>query len=149
MEDEGEKRWRDLWLSVEGKAVAPLQAYYDDIHRWTTRGKQRIRDLLRLLNKHNECEGKLQWKFSGPMRRHNPWPAAIIKDINAGKRLDIVAAYFSPSRAMRRRIGDLASRGEARVITASKSDNTATIAAAVRRTTRARTSACSRTPANG
>lgn len=130
MEDEGEKRWRDLWLSVEGKAIASLQAYYDDIHRWTTRGKQRIRDLLRLLNKHNECEGKLQWKFSGPMRRHNPWPAAIIKDINAGKRLDIVTAYFSPSRAMRRRIGNLASRGEARVITASKSDNTATIAAA-------------------
>lgn len=129
-EDSGEQRWRDLWLAVDGKAVAALQHYYDDIHRWTTRGKQRIRDLLRLLNKHNECAGKLQWKFGGPMRRHNPWPAAIVKDINAGTRLDIVAAYFSPSRAMRGRIERLATRGKARVVTASRSDNTATIAAA-------------------
>ncbi len=130
LEDAGEERWRDLWLRVEGPAVAGLKRYYDDIHRWTTAGRHRIRELLALLNKHNECEGRLQWKFSGPMRRHNPWPAAIVKDINEGTRLDIVAAYFSPSGAMRRRIGDLAARGQARVITAAKSDNTATIAAA-------------------
>ncbi len=130
LEDEGDDRWRDLWLLVEGPTVAYLQRYYADVHRWTTTGKHGIRELLRLLNTHNECEGALQWKFSGPMRRHNPWPAAIVKDINAGKRLDIVAAYFSPSRPMAKRIGRLAQRGEARVVTAAKSDNTATIAAA-------------------
>jgi len=130
MSDEGEERWRDLWLSIAGPAVPALQKYYDDIHRWTTRGKQRIRDLLIMLNEHNECEGKLQWKFGGPMRRRNPWPASIVTDINEGKRLDIVAAYFSPSRAMRKRIKLLAARGKARIVTAAKSDNTATIAAA-------------------
>lgn len=130
MEDDGPEHWRDLWLEIDGPAVPALQKYYDDIHRWTTNGRQRIRDLLRLLNKHNECEGKLQWKFGGPMRRHNPWPAAIVKDINAGKKLDIVAAYFSPSRAMRKRIRMLDQRGRARIVTAAKSDNTATIAAA-------------------
>jgi cardiolipin synthase len=130
MDDAGEERWRDLWLSIEGPAVPALQKYYDDVHRWTTSGRQRIRDLMAMLNQHNECEGKLQWKFGGPMRRHNPWPASIVKDINDGKRLDIVAAYFSPSRAMRKRIRMLASRGKARIVTAAKSDNTATIAAA-------------------
>jgi cardiolipin synthase len=130
MDDDTEGRWRDLWLLVEGPAVAALQAYYDDVHQWTTHGRQRIRDLLTMLNKHNECDGKLQWKFGGPMRRHNPWPASIVKDINAGKRLHIIAAYFSPSRAMRKRIRTLGRRGEARVVTAAKSDNTATIAAA-------------------
>lgn len=130
MEDEGEERWRDLWLAIDGPAVKALLAYFDDIHHWTTRGRQRIRDLLRLLNKHNECDGKLQWKFSGPMRRHNPGPAAIVKDINAGTSLDIIVAYFSPSRAMNKRIGLLAQRGQARIVTAAKSDNGATIAAA-------------------
>ena len=130
LEDEGEQRWRDLWLAIDGPTVDWLQRYFKDVYRWTTRGKQRIRDLLKLLNKHNETSGALQWKFSGPMRRHNPWPAAIVKDINAGTRLDIIAAYFSPSRPMAKRIGLLAQRGEARIVNAAKSDNTATIAAA-------------------
>ena len=130
LEDDGDERWRDLWLSIDGPTVAPLEAYFLDVYRWTTRGKQRIRDLFKLLNKHAESDGKLQWKFSGPMRRHNPWPASIVRDIAHGKRLDIVAAYFSPSRPMSKRIGLLAQRGEARVVTAARSDNTATIAAA-------------------
>lgn len=130
MKDRGGDRWRDLWLSIDGKSVKALQTYFNHIYRWMTCGKQRIRDLRRLLNKHNECNGKLQWKFGGPMRRHNPWPASIVKDINDGKSLDIVAAYFSPSRPMSKRIGYLAQRGRARIVTAAKSDNSATIAAA-------------------
>jgi cardiolipin synthase len=46
------------------------------------------------------------------------------------KRLDLVAAYFAPSLGMLRRIAGVARRGTARVVTAAKSDNTATIAAA-------------------
>lgn len=130
LDDDSDKRWRDLWLSIDGPTVSSLAAYFDDIYRWTTRGKQRIRDLFKLLAKHAESEGKLQWKFSGPMRRHNPWPAAIVRDIVNGKRLDMVVAYFSPSRPMSKRIGLLAQRGQARIVTPAKSDNTATIAAA-------------------
>jgi len=130
LEDEGDQHWRDLWLSVEGPTVQYLQRYFTDVFRWTTTGRHGIRELLGILNHHNESEGALQWKFSGPMRRHNPWPAAIVKDINEGRRLDIIAAYFSPSRPMAKRIGMLAQRGQARIVTAAKSDNTATIAAA-------------------
>jgi cardiolipin synthase len=46
------------------------------------------------------------------------------------RQLDLVAAYFAPSVGMLRRIAGIARRGTARVLTASKSDNTATIAAA-------------------
>jgi cardiolipin synthase len=42
----------------------------------------------------------------------------------------MIMAYFSPPGAMVRRIGRLSSRGRARIITAAKSDNNATIAAA-------------------
>ena len=46
------------------------------------------------------------------------------------RRLDLIAAYFAPSLGMLRRISGIARRGTARVVTAAKSDNTATIAAA-------------------
>lgn len=130
LEDEGDERWRDIWVSLEGPAVADLADYYDDIHQWTTGSRNRIRDLRRIINRHSRKRGAVSWRFSGPMRRRNPWPGTIAREIEKGKRLDIVVAYFSPSWAMLRRIGRLALRGQARVVNASKSDNTATIAAA-------------------
>jgi cardiolipin synthase len=42
----------------------------------------------------------------------------------------MIFAYFAPPAAMLRRIGRLGRRGRARIITAAKSDNNATIAAA-------------------
>src|SRR5206468_4661660 len=45
-------------------------------------------------------------------------------------RLDMIFAYFAPPGAMLRRIGRIGRRGEARIITAAKSDNGSTIAAA-------------------
>jgi cardiolipin synthase len=46
------------------------------------------------------------------------------------RRLDLVAAYFAPNRAMLRRISAIARRDGARLITAAKSDNGATVGAA-------------------
>jgi cardiolipin synthase len=46
------------------------------------------------------------------------------------RRLDIIAAYFAPAPAMLRRMTRVARRGRARLVTAAKSDNNATIAAA-------------------
>jgi cardiolipin synthase len=46
------------------------------------------------------------------------------------RRLDIIAAYFAPAPAMMRRMGRVARRGRTRLLTAAKSDNNATIAAA-------------------
>jgi cardiolipin synthase A/B len=45
-------------------------------------------------------------------------------------RLDMIAAYFAPSRGMRRRLSSVAGRGTARIVMAAKSDNGATIGAA-------------------
>ena len=46
------------------------------------------------------------------------------------KQLDMIFAYFAPPGAMVRRIGLVGRRGRARIITAARSDNNATIAAA-------------------
>jgi cardiolipin synthase A/B len=72
----------------------------------------------------------LQWKFSGPMSRKDRLPVALSRALKTAKRFDLIAAYFSPPWAFLRRLGRIAVRGQARIITASKSDNNATIAAA-------------------
>ncbi|MDB5670655.1 MAG: phosphatidylserine/phosphatidylglycerophosphate/cardiolipin synthase family protein [Alphaproteobacteria bacterium] len=123
--------WRDLGLQVEGDSVKCLVGYFDDLFGWTQQPKARIRDLRRMLTQHSVTEGELHWLFGGPTRRLSPWARAVRKDMKTADRLDIIAAYFAPSLGMLRRISGVARRGgSARLITAGKSDNQATIAAA-------------------
>ncbi len=128
--DEGPTRWRDLWLRIEGPAVEPAAEYFDAIYGWTTRKGAKLRSLRRLINRHTENSGPLQWKFSGPLTRRNPWPKAFAQDMAQASRLDIISAYFSPPRSFLRRIGRLGDRGRVRVITSGSSDNMATVDAA-------------------
>jgi cardiolipin synthase len=54
----------------------------------------------------------------------------VRRDLLSATRLDIVAAYFAPSPGMLRRIAKVGRRGCARLVTAAKSDNNATVSAA-------------------
>jgi len=121
--------WRDLGLLVDGPAALCLARYFDALFAWSTTRGARIRDLRRLLNQHSEQSGTLRWLFGGPTRRLSPWAKSVKSDMLRALRLDMIAAYFSPSRGMLRRIYGIAERGTARVITASKSDNNTTIGA--------------------
>ncbi len=123
--------WRDLGLQVEGPSVRCLAGYFDDLFRWAGDPRGRIRDLRKMLQQHSVTSGKLHWLFGGPTRRLSPWARAVRRDMKHAKRLDLIAAYFAPSLGMLRRIAGIARRGgNARVVTAAKSDNNATILAA-------------------
>ncbi len=122
--------WRDLGIEVEGPDVAFLRPYFDDVFGWAKRERGRTRDLRRLLKRHSSDGGKLRWLFGGPTRRLSPWARSVKRDMQSATRLDLVAAYFSPSWAMLRRVCAIALRGHARVVIAAKSDNGATIGAA-------------------
>nr|WP_295373570.1 phosphatidylserine/phosphatidylglycerophosphate/cardiolipin synthase family protein [uncultured Sphingosinicella sp.] len=122
--------WRDLGLQVEGDSVLGLVHYFDTLFEWTFRPGGRIRELRRVLQQSSVTQGKLHWLFGGPTRRLSPWARAVRRDMRRAQRLDLIAAYFAPSLGMLRRIAGIARRGKARVITAAKSDNTSTIAAA-------------------
>jgi cardiolipin synthase len=130
MNDHGPKHWRDLWLTIEGPEVAMPSRYFDTLFRWSTRPHHAFNYLRRQLAEFSEWRGPLQWKFSGPLSRRNSWWRSIGQDIRRGERLDMIFAYFAPPGAMLRRIGRLGRRGQARIITAAKSDNNATIGAA-------------------
>jgi cardiolipin synthase len=130
LSDEGPRHWRDLMVSVEGPAVACAGDYFDALFRWSLRKNARLRSLRRLVGRHSQWRGSVQWKFSGPLSMRNSWWRSIGRDIRRGRTLEMVFAYFAPPGAMLRRIGRLGRRGRARIITAAKSDNNATIAAA-------------------
>jgi len=122
--------WRDLGLLVDGPAVARLAPYYDALSRWTLEKGAKIRALNRIIHQFNESHGALQWTFGGPTRGLSPWARATSRDLLSSHDVEMIAAYFAPTWAMLRRIGRVSRKGRARIITAAKSDNHATIAAA-------------------
>jgi len=130
MSDKSPERWRDLWLHIDGPAVRPAARYYDALHAWTIRKGPKLRELRRLLLRHSQRKGALQWQYTGPVRRGHPWTVGIARDLHTAERLDMISAYFSPPFAMLRRLRRLGRRGEVRIVTAARSDNNATIAAA-------------------
>ena len=130
MTDRGQAHWRDLWLRIEGPEVSPAGLYFDSLFRWSQRKGAKLRSIRRLVGEYSEWRGPLQWKFTGPLSVRNSWWRSIGRDIKRGHTLDMIFAYFAPPGAMLRRIGRLGARGHARIITAGKSDNNATIAAA-------------------
>ena len=122
--------WRDIGLLVEGPAADHLTGYFDMVLGWARDPKAKMRALTRGIDRWSEREGELRWLFGGPTKRLSPWARALRRDISTGARLDMIAAYFAPNPGMLRRIRRMARRGTVRIVTASKSDNTMTIAAA-------------------
>lgn len=126
----GAHAWRDLGLQVEGPAARRLAGYFDALAGWARQPRAKMRDLRRALRRWSEPSGPARWLLGGPTRRLNPWARAVKRDMRRARRLDMISAYFLPNPAMLRRIETVARRGRARVMTAAKSDNLATIAGA-------------------
>ena len=126
-----EGAWRDLGLLVEGPAAARIAAYFDDLKTAIQTPRTRVRPLNRVLARYSETRGPLRWLIGGPTRRLSPWARTLRSDIARGRRIDMIAAYFTPSPMILRRIKRAGrAQKQVRVVTAAKSDNNATIAAA-------------------
>ena len=122
--------WRDTALLIEGPSAARLAPYFDALMDWATTPRSKIRDLRAILHRYSETSGKLQWQYGGPMERLSPWVSSTCRDLSRSGDVDMIAAYFAPPGEMLRRIARVGRTGRARIITAAKSDNFATIAAA-------------------
>ncbi len=126
-----EKAWRDLGLLVEGPAASRMAGYFDALEDWIRSSNGKLRHLNRALAQWSESEGEVRWLIGGPTRRLSPWARAVRNDMRRADRIDIIAAYFTPSPTMLRRLDRAGRLGRAvRVVTARHSDNNATIAAA-------------------
>lgn len=122
-----EAAWRDLGLLVEGPAAARLVGYFDALSRWSKRPRASMRSLGRTLRTWSEPEGPTRWLLGGPMRRLSPWARVIKTDMQRGRSIDLIAAYFAPGPAMLKRLDKAARRGPVRCVLPSKMDHGAAI----------------------
>ncbi len=129
-DDPGGESWHDIYLRIEGEAVARLADYHRALAGWVADPKSGIRSLVALLGRHSDAQGALRWLFGGPSRRLNAITRDLRIGIVQGNKVDMVQAYFAPNWGFLRKLGKAALRGRFRLITASRSDNNTTIAAA-------------------
>lgn len=129
-DDPDANSWHDIYLRIEGDAVTRLADYHIALAKWVADPKAGIRSLVALLGRHSDREGSLRWLFGGPSKRLNAITRALREGIVSGAQIDMVQAYFAPNWGFLRKLGQAARRGRFRLITASKSDNNTTIAAA-------------------
>jgi cardiolipin synthase A/B len=122
--------WRDIGLLVEGPAAARLAPYYDKLIAWALAKNSRMRALRRMIFDHTETRGALQWQLGGPTAKLSPWGVSTCRDLVQSRDVEMIAAYFAPTWGLLKRIARAGRRGRARLITAARSDNNATIAAA-------------------
>lgn len=123
--------WRDLGLLVEGEAAGRMCGYFDALEEWVRAADGKLRHLNKGLSQWSENDGPMRWLIGGPTRRLSPWARTVRADMRAASRIDLIAAYFAPSPTILRHLDHAAKRAASvRVVTAAKSDNTATVAAA-------------------
>ncbi|MDX3900010.1 MAG: cardiolipin synthase B [Sphingobium sp.] len=126
--------WADLGLLLDGPQVEAMVRWYGQLWRWTASRKQSFRTLRRMVGHwhpalHHDPGSAFRWLIGGPTQRLSPWAQVVKHDLDHARRLDMIAAYFSPGRGMLRRIARTARRDGARLLFAAKSDNGATVAA--------------------
>jgi cardiolipin synthase A/B len=122
--------WHDIYLLIEGEGVARLAAYHSALAVWIANPNAGIRSLVTLLGLHSDSDGVLRWLYGGPSKRLNAITRMLRVGIARGAQIDMIQAYFAPNWGFLRKLGLAATRGRFRLITASRSDNNTTIAAA-------------------
>lgn len=127
----GDQDWEDLGLTVSGPDVARISDYLSELIALSADGGVRLLALRRLIVQWHPGDGALQWLVGGPTNRLSPWARALKRDLQNARLIDIVAAYFSPTQSILRRLARAArSGGAVRLVLAGKTDNGATIGAA-------------------
>lgn len=127
----GEESWEDLGLVVTGAEVPKLAGYYDELHRLSADGSVPFKTMRKLTRDWHPGAGKLKWLVGGPTNRMSSWGLSLKQTMQNASHIDIVAAYFSPSQTVLRRIAKVTHRANgSRLVMAGKSDNGATIGAA-------------------
>ncbi len=127
----GDDSWEDLGVIVSGPEVLRLAGYFDAMAEISQGGRVKFREMRRLILDWEPGNGRVQWLLGGPTNRISPLGLVLKRALERAKRIDIVAAYFSPSQTILRRIARVTRRDKgSRLVMAGKTDNGATISAA-------------------
>ena len=129
-DDPSGNSWHDIYLRIQGDMVLRLAEYHRALVNWVADPKSGIRSLVAILGQYSDSTGPLRWLFGGPSRRLNAITRNLSMGIAHGRQVDMIQAYFAPNWGFLRKLRKAAIRGRFRLITAARSDNNTTIAAA-------------------
>ncbi|TIX51015.1 phospholipase D-like domain-containing protein [Alteraurantiacibacter aquimixticola] len=121
--------WNDLAITVSGPVVERIEEWFDRLEAWADDAHSQFRAIRRSVRDWNGGNGPVQLLIGGPTKGLSSWAHIISRDLMYGTRLDVMMAYFSPSRRLRSRIRQIARKGQTRLVMAGKTDNGATIGA--------------------
>lgn len=122
--------WCDLGALIEGPVVNSFIKWFAELKAWVDNPRHQFTAVRRMVRVWDGGDGPVQLLLGGPTKVTSAWAQSVKKDLTHGTRLDLVMAYFSPPKAMRRLIANIARKGQTRLIMAGKSDNQSTIGAA-------------------
>ena len=122
--------WSDLAVMIEGTAVGDLTRWFDQLDAWARDPRANWRAVRKMVRRWQPGTGTVRVLIGGPTRGLSSWAKCLRADLTGASRLDMVMAYFSPSRRILRAIGKVARRNGARLVLPAKSDNGATVGAA-------------------
>ncbi|WAT16810.1 phosphatidylserine/phosphatidylglycerophosphate/cardiolipin synthase family protein [Aurantiacibacter sp. MUD11] len=124
-----ENGWNDLGFRVEGPVVDRVSEWFGELVEWASDERSQFRDIRRRVRCWEGGEGPVQLLIGGPSRQLSSWAARVSDDLQRGERLDMIMAYFSPNKPLRKALWRIAREGEANFVLAAKTDNGATLGA--------------------
>ncbi|MGE4432222.1 MAG: phosphatidylserine/phosphatidylglycerophosphate/cardiolipin synthase family protein [Sphingobium sp.] len=122
--------WHDLGLLIEGPEAQMLGQWYQWLWNWVSAPHRRFRRLGAMVRGWKDRRDRFRWLVGGPARRLSPWARTVREDLDKGRQVDMIAAYFAPGNGLLARLRRVAERGRLRLVFPSRSDNAATVAAA-------------------
>jgi cardiolipin synthase len=126
----GTDGWTDIGLTIEGPVVARIADWFAQLHDWTRDDDAQFRDIRRRVKEWDSGTGPVRLLLGGPTTGLAEWGQCAVRDMQRGKRLDMLMAYFAPGPVVRKAMRGIARHGHTNLVLAGKSDNDATIGAA-------------------
>jgi cardiolipin synthase len=114
--------WRDLGLVIEGPVAGDLALGFEALFAASNLGRRQVRPLARFLRAQRARKDAVQAIVGGPAGPQALLRRAMRADLRSGTRVDVVAAYFLPSRRLRRLLRQVARRGAVRILLPARSD---------------------------
>jgi len=114
--------WRDFGVRIDGPVVAELTGGFEALFAAAELRRRQLRPLARFLRK-QQVDARLPSALvGGPGSSRALMRQTLHADLKRAQRVDVVAAYFVPSRRIRRLLRGVNRRGTVRVLLAAKSD---------------------------
>jgi len=116
------KGWRDFGVVIDGPVAADLALGFHEMFRASNLMRAQLPALARYLRRQPACSDAPAALTGGPGSSRALMRQTLHADLKNAQRVDAIAAYFAPSRRIRRLLRNVARRGQVRILLGGKSD---------------------------